>query len=44
MLKRYWNMALWAFEQKVGWVIDGVDTVMIIRAPANYIPKSHLAS
>ena len=27
-------MALWAFEQKVGWVMDGVDTVMTTRAPA----------
>ena len=33
-MKRYWNMALLAFEQKVGWVMDGVDTVMNTRAPA----------
>ena len=22
-------MALWAFEQKVGWVMDGVDTALV---------------
>ena len=36
-LERCWNMALWASEQNMGWVMDGLDTpqtVMTTRAPA----------